>query len=375
MRFCFFGNIAGAMKGQTPGGGELQMSLLVKALAQKGEEVIVIDPYLDKSFISPDGVKVMNVPNWNKGIKGLRMFMYRIPALWKVCAEVNADFYYVRMRSFLHILLYLVAKKKGKKFINAIAHDLDVSPIRNKIKYEYKTNFNLFSFLTEHLPNDLALKFLLQNSDYVTIQHTGQQFPSKGAKSRQILFPNIINTTNFPVVQHPSRDYYIHVGSFTLLKGAESLQQLINILSTNKRIMIIGQPKGEKALEIYNELRKRENVILKGRLSHQETIQHIANAKALISTSNFEGFPNIYLEAWGVGVPVISLNVNPGQIFNTYRLGVHCNGNLNRMKQAIETNETDQFDEAELKAYVKEFHDYKTAADRFLHAISLKTAE
>ena len=39
MKFCFFGNVAEALKGRTPGGGELQIALLAKALALKGHDV------------------------------------------------------------------------------------------------------------------------------------------------------------------------------------------------------------------------------------------------------------------------------------------------------------------------------------------------
>jgi glycosyltransferase involved in cell wall biosynthesis len=368
MKFCFFGNISGALKDKTVGGGELQICLLARALALKGHEVIIIDPYSDESFVTPEGIKLINVPGWNKGIKGLRFFFNRIPSLWKLFAEQNADYYYVRMRGFFHLIPYFVAKKKQKKFIQAVAHDLDVSTMAKKYQLEYKANFNLFTFLTEHLLNDLAISFLLHRSDHITLQHTGQKFNSNFA-SKQVLFPNIINLDHFPVVQNPSKDYFVCVGSFTMLKGAASLQELINILDDRITIMIVGQPKGEKAIKIYEELKGKKNVILKGRLNHTDTINSIANAKALINTSYSEGFPNIYLEAWGTGVPVISLTVNPGDIFNNYNLGIYCNSDINKMKECIETFKSDQFNKDELIGYVEKFHDFKTAADRFIYSL------
>jgi glycosyltransferase involved in cell wall biosynthesis len=154
-----------------------------------------------------------------------------------------------------------------------------------------------------------------------------------------------------------------------MLKGAGSLQQLINLLDDRITVMIVGQPKGEKAIKIYEELRRKKNVILKGRLNHTDTINSIANAKALINTSYSEGFPNIYLEAWGTGVPVISLTVNPGNIFDNYNLGIYCNSDINKMKDSIETFKTEQFNKDELIGYVEKFHDFKTAADRFIYSL------
>jgi glycosyltransferase involved in cell wall biosynthesis len=369
LKFCFFGNISGALKGQTPGGGELQVCLLAKALALKGHEVIIIDPYSSESFITPEGVKVCNIPEWNEGWRGMRLFLYRIPALWRILAKQKADYYYGRMRAYLQLIPYMVAKKTGGKFVQAIASDIDVLSAGLRYKYEYKLNFNLLKFLTEHLPNDLVFDYLLKKSDYITLQHSGQKFISTSSKSNQVIFSNIIDLSCLPVAENPSKNYFIYAGSLTMLKGADYLLKLINIIDESIAIVVVGLPQGEKPKEIYEELRKKKNVILKGRKSHKETLDLISNAKALINTSYYEGFPNIYLEAWGTGVPVISLTVNPGNIFNKYKLGVCCNSDLNRMKTCMETNETDTFDKAELRAYVKRFHDLKSAADRFLNAL------
>lgn len=369
MKFCFLGNISGVLNGKTIGGGELQIYLLAKSLALKGHEVVIIDPFLDKSFCSPEGIKLINIPEWNKGVKFIRLFTIRIPVLWKMLKEQKADYYYVRMRSYLHLLPYYASRKVGGKFIQAIAHDLDILSIADKIKYEYKQNFSLFRFITGDLPNDLVLKFLLRKSDYVTLQHSGQAFSPGSSKSRQVLFPNIIDSDNFPVTENASKDYFIYVGSFTMLKGADTLQQLMNILDKNITVVIVGQPKGKSATKIYNELSKHENVIRKGRLDHNETIRYMSNAKALINTSYFEGFPNIYLEAWSLGIPVISLTVNPGNIFDKYPLGICCKSDLDLMKRSIETFDAGQFKKEELNAYIDEFHDFDKAAYRFLNAL------
>ena len=82
MKFCFFGNISGALKGHTCGGGELQIALLARALALKGEEVVIIDPSSKESFITKEGVKLINIPDWDRGLRGIRLFFYRSP-LWK----------------------------------------------------------------------------------------------------------------------------------------------------------------------------------------------------------------------------------------------------------------------------------------------------
>jgi glycosyltransferase involved in cell wall biosynthesis len=310
------------------------------------------------------------VPNWNKGIKAFRMFLYRIPALQKIFTLQDADFYYVRMRSFIHLIPYLVAKKRRKKFIQAIASDIDVLSERKKFHYLYKSDFSLSKFLTESLPSDLVFKYLLRKSDFVMLQHVGQKFRSTSFKNNQVIFSNIIDLHSLPVNKTPSKDYFLYVGSLTILKGADRLLELINIVNNSVLILIIGLPKGRQSTAIYEQLGKKKNVFLIGRKDHNETLKYISNAKALINTSYYEGFPNIYLEAWGMGVPVISLTVNPGGVFNNYELGICCNSDLYRMKFCMESNELNYINPDALTAYVERFHNFENAAERFLKMIT-----
>lgn len=370
MKFCFFGNISGALRGKTVGGAELQISLLAKALALKGHEVVIVDPAATESFVNSDGIKLINVPNWNKGIKGIRLFQYRVPALKEIFANQNADYYYVRMRTYFHLLPYLVSKKMKSKFILSIACDLDVASLWKKFKYEYRTNFNLFRFLTLSLPSDLVFNYLLKRSDYVILQHSGQVLNRSSTKGKIVIFSNIFDFEIVKEIKGTSKGYFVHPGALNILKGSHNLNQLINILDKKDSIVIIGQPTDKKSKKIYQFLKKKENVVLKGRLSHKETIQSIANAKALINTSNFEGFPNIFLEAWAIGVPVISLNVNPGNVLIKYNLGIYCNGDLNKMKKSIESDTMSNFNREKLISYVHEFHNFSTSADRFLNLVS-----
>ena len=376
LKFCFFGEIAGALNGKTTGGAQVQIALLAKALAMKGHEVVVIDPFSNQgSFVTPEGVRLLDVPGWNKGLPVLRMFTHRLPALYKMFLAQKADFYYVRTRAYVHLASYLAAKKIGGKFIQAIASDIDVFSYKNQYRYEYKGSFNLAKYLLVNLPNDVVLKYLLRKADYVLLQHAGQNINLGKAEGKVVLFPNIIDSANVPKAVRPAKNYVIYVGSLSMLKGADILDQLTDITSSANPVMIVGQPNDAKSTTIYAKLTQKKNVVATGRLSHTEALQLIAESKAVINTSNFEGFPNIFLEAWASGVPVISLNVNPGDVFNHYKLGICCHGDIRKMKAAIEGSEIDQVRQEELLSYIAQNHDFETAADRFLEALDVKTTK
>ncbi len=369
MKFCFWGNISGALIGKTLGGAELQIALLAKSLAMQGNEVAIIDPYIDESFTTKEGIRVINIPGWNKGLVGIRLFFNRIPALYKVLKDQNADFYYVRMRAYLHFVSYLACKKVKGKFIVATAHDLDLASFRERFKNSYATKLNLFKFLTLYLPNDWVFDYLLKKADYVIVQHEDQKSCVKNTKGSIAVFRNIFDSSNLPSKCSKSGDYYIHAGTLTVLKGSLNLYRLVKSMDKSIRIVVIGDYYDRRSKTIYKKLQEFENVEVKGRLGHKDTIQCMAQAKALINTSNYEGFPNIFLEAWATGIPVISLNVNPGNVFGKFQLGVCCNGDLDQMKEYIETGALDNLQQEPMKAYVSEFHGFDTAAERFLKII------
>ncbi len=365
MKICFWGTIMEAVKGRTIGGGELQIALIAKALASAGHDVVVIDPGAAEPYVSPEGVKVINVPGWNSGLRGLRAITHRIPALYKLMVKQKADFYYVRMRIYMHLIPYLAAKKVKGKFVVGLASDIDTMSLRDKYKYEYKANFNLFRYLTIWLPNDIMFKYLVKRADFVLRQHSGQEIRWKKLKGKAVIFPNIIDSRDFPYIENPARDYFIYVGSVTMMKGAESLCSILKSHSSPLPLIVVGQPNDVSATPVFNEMKKIGNGAVRGRMNHDETMKLIANAKALINTSKFEGFPNVFLEAWAMGVPVLSLRVNPGNIFNQYDLGTCFDNDLEKMKQAMMAGITHGEQREKLVSFIREHHDFSTAAARF----------
>lgn len=61
----------------------------------------------------------------------------------------------------------------------------------------------------------------------------------------------------------------------------------------------------------------------------------MAEATALINTSDFEGFPNTFLEAGMQETPVVSLNVDPDGLLAASGGGFAANGNFTRFLEAI----------------------------------------
>jgi hypothetical protein len=274
------------------------------------------------------------------------------------------------MRSYLHLISYFGAKKAKGKFLLALASDIDLLSFKDKYRLEYKANFKLLIYLTYWLPNDLVYKFLLKRADYVIRQHSGQQVENNSVRGKVVTFPNIVDLQNLPSANKSSLNYFIYVGSLTIMKGADKLYEIISGIHSENKIMVVGQPNDTAAVPIFEQISKLENADVRGRIKHSDTLQLMANAKALINTSENEGFPNVFLEAWPMGVPVLSLKVNPGNVFDNPDLGVCFNGDLLKMKEYINHYEATPGNKEKMRSYVTAFHDFNTAAERFLTMLS-----
>lgn len=355
MKICFWGNIAGALKGKTDGGGELQLALLAKALARGGHEVVIIDYNTTEDFITGDGIKVFKIKGWNNGIRIFRTFTHRLPQLYWSLKAQKADVYYCRIRDFRHILAFWAARKVKAKFILGLASDIDAMHFVMRLKYNQFVNFAGLWSVSNEILIGIVYPWLLRKADLVLVQHEGQKQILLQKHITSIVFPNLIDLTQIPVISNLIHNDFIYVGNLVKTKGFAEFFELVKKAPLHS-YKVVGQPGGKTGYKYYEELKSCENVSLFGRLSHSDTLDQIANSKTLISTSPLEGFPNIFIEAWACGIPVLSLYVDPNAVIEKEELGEVAHGNLDKLIQAMENSKyTDEFANR-AKAYVEHNH-------------------
>jgi glycosyltransferase involved in cell wall biosynthesis len=334
MKICFWGDIGKALKGRPGGGGELQIALITRVLARSGHEVVVLDHETKEAFQTEEGIKVYPIEGWDKGIRVIRTFTHRLPSLYFSLRDQKADIYYCRISDFRHIFAWWAARKVKAKFILGIASDLEIMSFRMRWKYYYLTNMRSLWVFFNGIFIEFIYPLLLRKSDFILVQHEGQRdlLLEKGIKS--ILFPNLIDLTKLPVLSNPARNYFIYVGWLDKRKGFTEFFEIVNKMPDHF-FKVIGPPRDKTGLKYYEKLKTFPNVTLLGKLNHADTLHYIANAKALISTSYMEGFPNIFIEAWACGVPVLSLNVDPGSVIEKQGLGKVTHGDLDKLLNAM----------------------------------------
>ena len=355
MKICFWGKIADALTGNTFGGGELQIALIAKSLASRGHEVVVIDLDSTEEFQTKEGIKVMPVEGYNEGIKGLRTITHRIPALYSTFMKVRADIYYCRIREYRHIIVYMAARKVKGKFILGLASDLDILGIGKRWRHFYSSNVRVFWGVFNAILGELVYPFLLRNADLVLVQHQGQQDMLDRKKIGSRVLPNVINLNGFnpPEALYPSE--LVYVGSLDKRKGFEDFYNLVT-QTPDCKYKVIGRTRDKTGEMLYEKLRNFPNVKLLGKLSHDDTLREIAGSKALVSTSPMEGFPNIFIEAWSCGIPVLSLFVDPGGTITREKLGFVACGDIKKLVDAVRNVTNNEEFRSKSMEYVSRIH-------------------
>jgi glycosyltransferase involved in cell wall biosynthesis len=163
----------------------------------------------------------------------------------------------------------------------------------------------------------------------------------------------------------------IWVGNFRKLKRPE---YFVNLAKKNpeKKFAMIG---GCIDMNLYNsinlECQKIENIDFLGTVSFNKIMNYFSNTKLLICSSEIEGFPNTFIQALSVGVPIIS-TFDPSKIISENNLGyiVENEDELNLVFSQL-TSEKNEYFRIQKKClnFFKSNFDTKQSLNKFLDFI------
>jgi glycosyltransferase involved in cell wall biosynthesis len=120
--------------------------------------------------------------------------------------------------------------------------------------------------------------------------------------------------------------------------------------------------------EMEDRARAVPNIRWRGLLPNPELNGVLARARALVHTASFEGFPNVFLEAWRNGTPVLSLGLDPDELICREGLGFHCATveematSVDRLRDAPTWNRIS----ASARSYFEREHEIDRIADNYV---------
>jgi glycosyltransferase involved in cell wall biosynthesis len=297
------------------GGAERQQVLLAEELARRGHRVsfIVLDHgQPDGEEIRP-GIQAFTCYRLDRGLRGVRFFHPRLSGLWCAMTRANADVYYQRGAEAETGFVGHWCRRHARAFVFAVAHD---------------TNCVARSPLMTRRSERLLFRYGLRRANAVIAQTSRQQavlMADLGVASAMI--PNCIADGWDAAVTSASDQRaweappILWVGRLSEEKRPDWMISLARDLPAC-RFEIVGQCNSDSAFgqRMAREMASLPNVRWLGYVPHRGMQELYRNARVLVCTSESEGFPNVFLEAWSCGKGVLS-TVDPDGVIARFGMG------------------------------------------------------
>ena len=154
------------------------------------------------------------------------------------------------------------------------------------------------------------------------------------------------------------------VGRMDQVKRPELAIQLARTMPEFEFIMVGGLSLEYPQLmkEISESSATVPNIVLTGAISRKEVLELMKESMAIINTSTAEGFPNVFIEAWSLGIPVVTLGIDPDNVIQTFNLGYRTHSLQEMREKIIELSKLgarEQFS-FQCRRYVSIYHDSKS---------------
>lgn len=291
------------------GGAQLQQTLLAKALVRRGMAVsMVVGDYGQPDGAIWSGVRTYKAYSADEGIRMLRFVYPRWTKLCGALREADAHVYYVSCAGAQVGQVAMWAARNGRRMIFRVASDADCVPERLLIAYW----------------RDRKLyEYGLRRASAILAQSAWQQeLIQKHYGLESTVVSSLVDTPETELRFAERGVSLLWVSNIQKLKRPELFIELARRLNSLTASMVGGtQP---RAHDLYQQVCREAvnvgNLTFHGPMPYRTTNQLFDRARVLVNTSETEGFPNTFLQAWIRGIPVISF-FDPDNVIKREGLG------------------------------------------------------
>jgi glycosyltransferase involved in cell wall biosynthesis len=287
---------------RSAGGAETQQKLLIEHLANQGCEVVVVcyGPKPDQEIQIKPRIRIFTLPNaGRRGVRGLRFLYPTISDACTVLMKNKPQIIYQRTAGFATAAAAIASRRLGVPFVYACASDLELisngSTLDTDARVRASFNFGL----------KMASHVLVQNQSQLAAAGSRLDFKTS-------LLPNMIEANQNQPLQSKStkKDQILWIGSLQAVKRPDRFIDIVRRSPQWNFHMICsstGDVHRELPFQAMMALAKQlPNLVITPFVDPSCIHKYYEQSSLLINTSDSEGFPNTFLEAWRCGVPVIS---------------------------------------------------------------------
>jgi glycosyltransferase involved in cell wall biosynthesis len=297
------------------GGAELQTRLLAEALARKGLRVAHIIYHHDRPTTAPvPSLELVKRKPW-VGRRSLRGKLSEALRVWRSLDDADARLYLFRGGG-AHLVVgavFCLLHRRG--LVVSASNDLDF----------------IFDRPDRSRWGQALYRAALRRSQCVIVQTTQQLKLARGdlgADAHVELIPSFAEPTNASAPA-PEPEGFLWAARLVPYKLPLRYVDLARALP-EAHFWMVAPWTSETPEALMKQLTDAAgdtpNLELLPNQWREKVLEMIRRSAAVVVTSSHEGMPNVFLEAWARGVPVISLHVDPDGRIADEGLGLVANG-------------------------------------------------
>jgi glycosyltransferase involved in cell wall biosynthesis len=312
MKICLLGIenlpvLAPEYRRHTIGGESVQQTLLGRALARRGHDVsMVVGDYGQADGAEFGAIRVFKAYGPDAGVPVLRFVHPRWTGLWSALARADADVYYTSCAGMHVGLMAMFCRRFRRRFVFRTASDTDCDGSRLLVRFAR---------------DRWLYEYGLRRADAILVQSAAQ---AQTMARNYGLGSRVAGMLVEQPLAVAARDIdVLWVSNIRHEKRPDRVVGLAGELPETSIHMVGGPLAGSENLfrDIREAVAAASNVVFHGPLSYWDANVLYGRARVLVNTSDVEGFPNSYLQAWIRGVPVVTL-IDPDRVIERNGLGV-----------------------------------------------------
>jgi glycosyltransferase involved in cell wall biosynthesis len=339
------------------GGAETQIVLVARALARRGiRTCLAAFPSEGELPSSLDGVDIVvraESKAHQRRIGKLREFA----RIRKALDQVEARVVVTRTADAMTGCIGLAAKLRRRRFVYSSSSVLDF-------------NFTPFAPAVQ---DRILYRLGMQLADGIVVQTDEQARLCQEMLGRS---PVVIRSIGEGVPQRTAfPEAFIWIGRIDRNKRPLEFVELARSLPEASFWMIAIPREPQLLDEVERAAARIPNLELLAPIPRPQVLELIERAVAVVSTSEFEGMPNVFLEGWARGVPALALSHDPDGVIERHGLGGCAGGSREGFAAAARALWQGRDDQSELagrcRRYIAEEHSEEVVAHQWEQALLL----
>lgn len=296
------------------GGAEYQAKLLAEHLVKNYDvEISYLTTRSDPDYRAP-GYEIVRFST-HRGIRRYGTFFdaYR---LYRALDRLKPDIIYQQVGCAHTGIAAFYALRNDCTMVWRVSSDRSVVP--TKINWWRRPH---------HWIERAFLEYGIKRAHVVLAQTRAQQghLAARFGRDDALLVQNFHLEVPEPVRRNDLKRV-VWIGNLKVLKNPQAFVRLAQRYSDRPdvELVMIGATSDSTSWtnEALDLIRSTANLKYLGALTQEQVNAELESARVLVNTSDYEGFPNTFIQAWLRGVPVVSLHADPDALLSAEGLGL-----------------------------------------------------